>query len=400
MQNSVKTGENPTFPTVNPHSEHFTGFENTRLMDRLQKKFTPKPYWKQYGLLRNVVFGVSFLFHVLSAATAAALVFFFLRGLVGNDIAAGVLTAVALAALELTKRETSGRFFSGYFQFRKMSGGLLAAIVLLMAISTAASYFGAKRAVHELTPPPVAVSADSLTAPLQAQVAAIDQQIRDARKMRYKGKITAQGQTAVANLTEQKGLVLAEIARIQSRTDGKNDATEQAHTAETKINAAGFGAFTLTCEILLVLALFWLEYYDYRSFAERCQPQTDTAKNPATTAPPGQRSAGTGAPYILQQPPIVNGHSPHNTTPRRTIGFHRPPDDNAMSYRARDNAMSYNAADRPQNTKDCAQCGQPFQYRTTWQKFCSDGCKLDYHEAKRGSRFDPTYKRKAKATAV
>ena len=116
--------ENPskeTFHTENPHSQHFTKFENTRLMDRLAKKFTPKPYWKNYALLRGVVLVSSYLFNVLSAATAAILVFFFLRALVGSEVLAGTITAAALVALELVKRETGTRFFSDFLQFRKSS---------------------------------------------------------------------------------------------------------------------------------------------------------------------------------------------------------------------------------------------------------------------------------------
>lgn len=51
--------------------------------------------------------------------------------------------------------------------------------------------------------------------------------------------------------------------------------------------------------------------------------------------------------------------------------------------RAHDNAMSYTGP-----VKACKQCGKDFQANTTWQKFCSEQCKLDHHEAKRGARFN------------
>lgn len=38
--------------------------------------------------------------------------------------------------------------------------------------------------------------------------------------------------------------------------------------------------------------------------------------------------------------------------------------------------------------KPCVHCGELFRYRTTWQKFCSEPCKLAYHEAKHGRKFD------------
>lgn len=44
--------------------------------------------------------------------------------------------------------------------------------------------------------------------------------------------------------------------------------------------------------------------------------------------------------------------------------------------------------------KDCAQCGKGFLAKVNWQKFCSEGCKMAYHEAKHGEKFDPKQYRK------
>lgn len=44
-------------------------------------------------------------------------------------------------------------------------------------------------------------------------------------------------------------------------------------------------------------------------------------------------------------------------------------------------------------TGNCAQCGNLYQKRTTWQKYCSDQCRLDANAAKHGgTRYDPQYK--------
>ena len=48
--------------------------------------------------------------------------------------------------------------------------------------------------------------------------------------------------------------------------------------------------------------------------------------------------------------------------------------------------------------KICVQCGQDFTAKVGWQKFCSEGCKMAFHEAKHGSRFDPnSYHRRGSA---
>jgi len=393
MQNN---GNSPDFPTSNPFSEHFAKFGNTRLFDRLQNKFTPKPYYYQYRALRAVVLGASFLFHLLSAATAAALVFLFVGKLIPSHLVAGAVTLAALAALEISKRETSGRFFHDALQFGKLSPGLLVVVLALAAISTACSFFGAERAVQALTPPPDLVAADTVTAPVREQIAAIDGQIADAQKNTWKGKLTTRAQKTVERLTRQREALTNELIRQQTRTDARNDATETEHATTTEANASGFALFTLCCEVLLILCLWFLQYFDYRAFAEYCGKPT------------GKQPDGIGVNVVQPVTFSTNGHThghhsandalPANDAGRRQIGFHQSPGD-ALASVTRDNGTVTPPPPDP-FAKDCAQCGQPFAAKVAWQRFCCEGCKMAYHEAKHGRKFDPTYKRKPKPAPV
>ncbi len=375
MQNN---GNSPDFPTNNPFSEHFQKFGNTRLFDRLQLKFTPKPFFYQYKTMRAVVLGASFLFHVLSAATAAALIFLFVGKLLPSPMAAGAVTLAALAALEISKRETSGRFFHDVLQFGKFSPGLLAAVLGLAAVSTTCSYFGAEMAVKQLTPPPALLSADTLTAPIRTQIAAIDEQIADAKKSTWKGKLTTRAQRTVERLTRAKEALLTEQIRQQQRADSRNDATETAHTATTEANASGFALFTLACEVLLIFSLWFLQYYDFRSFAEYCAKPT--AKNPAAI----------GFNHIQPAALAANGHSNGNgqhhggnvgnfaqdtTTgneepPRRPIGFHTT----KIVYENSGGA----------NLRICEHCSKEYSYKHHKQKYCGDQCRMEAWEARTG----------------
>jgi len=288
----------PEFHTTNPYSEHFNEFGNARLFERLQKKFKPKPYHYQYRIIRAVVLGSSFLFHILSAATAAALIWIFISKLISSELLAGSITLAALAALELSKRETSGRFFHDYLQFGKFSGALAFAVIGLAVISTTCSYFGADKAVTQFSKPPTLISADSITAPLRASLAGIDQQISAARGTTWNGKTTERSQRTIDKLTRQKESVLGELIRQQSRIDGKNDTTETDHTTTTSANAAGFAMFTVVCELLLILCLFYLQYYDYRAFSEYCKkPAGSPSTGAMDRAPSGSLN---GSPRPLQ----------------------------------------------------------------------------------------------------
>jgi len=58
------------------------------------------------------------------------------------------------------------------------------------------------------------------------------------------------------------------------------------------------------------------------------------------------------------------------------------------------NALRYNATT---DGKNCQQCGQSFKPKVTWQKYCSEACRLEHHAARHdGKRFDPAYHRKEK----
>ena len=358
----MENAANQAFPTTNPHSEKFSQFENTRLMDRLEKKFTPKPYWKNYALLRGVVFVSSYLFNVLSAATAAALVFFTLRALVGSDLLAGTITAAALVALELVKRETGQRFFHDLLQFRKMSPGLAGVVVLMMGLSTTASYFGAKRAVTEFSQPPATIRADTLTAPLLAQVTAADKQISAAAQMKKKGVVTASAQRTIERLSRQKETALGEISRIQQRTDNRNDNAETKHEQDTKINANGFAAITLTSELLLLLCLWYLQFYDYRSFVEYCEKGTDTATD--GDAPPPQPTQRNNA---TQGMPTQNGaHVLH-----------------ARADGLRTTEQSANFTPLP-NQRTCEHCAAVYDVGHRRQRFCRDQCRIESWQQRNG----------------
>lgn len=365
MENAINNA--PTFKTVNPHSEKFSDFGNKRLFDRLQEKFTPKPYHYQYRVLRVVVLASSYLFHVLSAATAFFLIYTFIGKLIPSTLVAGAITVAALCALELSKRETSGRLFNDFLQFGKLSATLLLVVIGLAGISTACSYFGAQRVVLELTPAPVLVNPDSVTAPLRTQLASIDHQVADARKTKWNGTTTTRSQRTIERLTRQRETILAELVRVQQRTDSRNDATEQRHTSTTEINASTFAAFTATCELLLVLCLFYLAYYDFRSFAEYAKGIE--GKRPA------QVGFNTAASFVPSS--NGNGHATSSSAERRPIGY---------AYANRDaRAQTQNViTENVDHLRTCGNCGTQYVYGHARQRYCSDACRIDAWQKKTG----------------
>jgi len=381
MYNFFKHGSEPEFPagdnggipTENPHSQHHKEFANSRLFKRLEEKHQPKPYWKQYQGIYRAIVGTSFLFNILSALTASAVVFFFIQGLTGSATASAVITVLLLAVLEYMKRETAAKLFHGYLQFKSAAFGLVATVVLLSAISTTASYFGAAQIVESLTPPPALADVAEETSGIEGQIAGIDQQIQAAQRNTWQGKLTPRAQRTVERLTESRAALTDELTRTRERVDIANDELAETHTGEMTTNASTFALFTLICEIALIACLYFMQYYDYRSFSEYAISRDKNAQNAHAGTQNGYRtqgtqngSAGTHNGYRTQ--PVTN------ETQQRPIGF---------QYGAA-KQHTQNVTQNVTQNRFCAHCGTAYIYGHSRQKFCSDACRIKNWKQKTG----------------
>jgi hypothetical protein len=304
---------------------------------RLQAKFRPKTYFEAYRTVFHVIYGASFMFNVLSAATASALVYFFLAGIM-PPAGAIVATGAVLVALEATKRLTASRLFISHVTGKGVDVLAVLIVALLSGASIASSYKGAERVVMEYTPPAPTTDRADLEA-LNAQIATIDAQIKTQQLNTWRGKLTVPAARTIEKLTRQREKVqeaaLSERARI-SDTDTEK---ASAHKAQTLSNAALFGLFTLACELLFFLAAYWLEYYDYRSYVE-----LGAGAGAGAIAPPG----------ALPTNPVLNKSEAPPARIMATPG------------------------------RICTHCGTGYEPRHNKQRFCTDKCRLGAWQAKNG----------------
>lgn len=266
--------------TQNTYKEQFEEFQNTTAAKRLEMKFRVKPYFEKYQNLQRIALIASYLFNVLSALTAATLVYFFIEELTGSDIISGVVTALFLGLLEIAKRQTAGGVFKDRLQFRKLHKGLTAVAVMLVCLSVTFSYFGAQRMVNEFTATPTLLSIDTAAAPIVATLAEIDHQIKDARATKWKGTTTSRSQKAIDQLTAAKVPLIEELTRIRVNTDNSNMAIKEQHSDRVQLSAQSFAGVTLLLELLFLLCAFYLEYYDYRSFIEFSKANLKASQTP------------------------------------------------------------------------------------------------------------------------
>ena len=264
----------PTLPANNIFADQFETFQQSKLYQRLDQKFTPLPYYVKYRALKGIALTASYLFNLFSGLTASTLVYFFVLGVSNNWIISGFCTLTFIVLIEIAKRKTNGIFWKDWLQYKKLSYSLLAILGLLIGLSVIFSYFGSKQLVQRFTPPPIEVQSDTLTYPIQNEIKAIDLQINKARSTKWKGTTTSTSQRTIETLSKQKLALQERLLSIQNNTEVDNKTIHLDHKSNTYLESENFALITLLLELLFILCAFYLEYYDFRSFAEFSITQT------------------------------------------------------------------------------------------------------------------------------
>lgn len=348
---------------TNLFSIKFDSEAQAAALERLKGKFEPKPYLESYKPLQITATAASYVFNLLSLATASGLLFLLLRQATGNDIAAGTITAVLLFLLEAAKRYTWSAVFKNYWQYSKLSGGLLAVSLLLFSISLCCSFFGAKKLYSTAAVVQTDSTSTRIIETLTAQIKGIDSDIKTAKKMKWNGKVTGEGQKALAALQEQKANIVTEITRQRQRQDSSTDLA----TESKQIEAWQVAIITAVAELLFLLCAGYIQYYDWRSFVELA---TDHSAPPAQYKPINTDS--------------FNGHSAtisNEIDQRQPIGFKLPGDD--ITKIVNENRTTTPAA-KTKEARSCEHCQQAYIYNHRKQRFCSDLCRREAWQKKTG----------------
>ena len=383
-----------TLQTSNPYDGLHKDFNNSRLFKRLKEKHQPKPYWKSNRKMYLAVLSTSYLFNILSALTAAALVFVFVMGLTNSATISAVITAAALLSLEYMKRETAGKLFHGWLQFKSAPAGLIATVVLLSGISTTASYFGAEATVMQFTRPVQLTDMSDQIAPLEGQIKEIDDQIKSAAQTTWQGKMTPRAQRTVDRLSASKAALTDELVRVRQRTDEINDEATYEHEETTAMNASAFAFFTAFSELALLLCLFYCQYYDFRSFAEYAHVAAKEAANVANSAN-GRASNGfrkmngEGRNHYEDSLDMANQmrQMRQEVSERPQIGFrYGTHAESSVTNENRSLVQDVQQGKSANALRKCACCQDEYVYGHSRQVYCSDVCRITAWKNKRDAR--------------
>lgn len=252
----------------------YAEFQQDAAAKRLQEKYEVKPYYKRFKSLRNAVLGGSYMFNIISGVAACSLAYFFMKSIsssLGDTLStliALIVTLVAIGLLEYVKRFVNGTMIKDGFQFKKFRFGFAAMALLISGISITSSFYGGKKAIIELTPDPTLVQRDSMEGNLKSQIAILDSRITKAENTTWLGVTTRDGSKARTEFQKEKLMLSERLIQVQKSEEQENGMILLEHKSEVQLSAWSFAWVVAGCEILFLMCIFYIEFYDYRSITE------------------------------------------------------------------------------------------------------------------------------------
>lgn len=244
-------------------------FEESRFAATLENEFRVRPYHEKNRVRYWISVVAGYTFNVLSLATGGGLVFYFLEAFMPYQLAA-ILTGLLLFLLEAIKRESIAAAAKEYLQFGKRPLTTWMLVAALSTVSVIGSFHGARKIIHEHTPTAAAVAVDTLPhiAALTSSIDEKNKQIQEARATRYKGTTTNTSTKTIQDLTRQlepleAELLLARRSALQEQSD-----TKTASAVAVAMSAEQFAYFSLVCEALFLLCVWYGVHYRLTSYKE------------------------------------------------------------------------------------------------------------------------------------
>ena len=298
----------------------------------------------------------------------------------------------ALIGIEFLKRMTFTPSVKEYLQFKKVSAFPLLIASSMLGVSLWLTYNGTHEAVFTLTEKPTLLNVDSLTGYEKERISQINSDIANAKRITWQGKLTEKGQNLIAKLTNERSKIQDKLDTKETALNGQNDTTSNDHTNKTLERSTHFRFLTLALDLLLFVLLAWLEYYDFRSLTEFAKLVPVAADNPHalrnTTAQDDTHAMRNNA---MRADNALRDEIPFSDNRGRAVvrGFRR--DDNAL----RTPSVNVKGGEVLTVKKACSHCGGSYERRTTFQKYCSEACRIRAYEQRTGKKF-----RKAKSQTV
>lgn len=276
-----------------------------KLQERLEAKFKPKPFSERWKWVRLAALLVSYTTNSFSLITGSAAFTYFVYlqfHAVASPIlvlSIGALLGIILGTcLELLKRGTSSNFFKAGFAENTWRWQNIIGLLFLTGISIGLSFWMSIQIPSILQP-----TSNLKVEPQLESIAAIDQRYeqmisekQNAIQELKKKKVSHWRYNKLENaVTELQQAQLEERKAAQERNEKKRlqamDDTRLLQLKQDELNmnhGSILGYVTILCELFFLLAMCYLEHYDWRSLLERMSFKREKAST--TEDPPNQEN--------------------------------------------------------------------------------------------------------------
>ena len=251
----------------NAYQQEFETFQESKLFKRLNDKFRVKPFYIQYKKLRTATVYTSYLFNLFSVLTSFFFVYSLLNSFLG--LVLGLVLAIALlTTIEAFKRLILPSIFKNYLQFDKLSYLLILSALGLVCLSGFFSFNGGTVAVHDYTNEVEQINIDSIRGYYSVLIDAKAEQQKQLSKVKYKGTTTRTAQRSIEALQTEINSLRGQESKLLSSAISQNDNSILKNQTSKNTNGLYFSLLALLFDLVIVLCLAFLEYYDYRSLSE------------------------------------------------------------------------------------------------------------------------------------
>lgn len=291
-------------PSSNEFDERSDEFFETRLAQRLQEKYEPKPYEKRFAAVRSISLVSSYFCNVFSILTASTFVFTYFFSVFAElpypTVWASLLTGFILILIEALLRILAPLFFKNTLQFGFKSSyfTVLFAILALSGLSVFFSYNGGFDVVSTVTSPPTLQNPtlydiEAVKAQYNQMIADADKDAESYKKSKlWGGRLSDAHASVYQKLLDKKASLKTELlAKIGDYEQLNRDLLATAKTTHQEELAnyenavlskgGGLAVFAVIVQLVFFLCVFYMEYYDYKTVTQYASiPTSVKKKNP------------------------------------------------------------------------------------------------------------------------
>lgn len=293
MQNFIE------LPTSNTFEEKSKEFYQSKLAQRLKKKFEPKPFEENYKTVYLIALITSYCCNTFSILTASTFTFSYLYSIFVKlpypVLWAVIFSGIVLILIEALQRIITPKLFKNSLQFGfKISSLVKVAIILsLSGLSIFFSYNGGFDVVEKLTNPPTYTKPDlqnieQIRKEYKSLIADAGTDAKDYRDRKlYLGRLSDKHAKAYRELLEKKSTLqtkmldkinLVETQNAKTLANAKSEHTTalEGYRSSVSVKGGGLALFTIVAQLLFFVSIFFMEFFDYKTAS---QYAIITAKN-------------------------------------------------------------------------------------------------------------------------